>query len=166
MKNFEERYTAWLDGVMDGPEREAFEAEMPERGAAMDDAAQWKKLRGLLREVVVPEPMPHGDFANNQILTAIRSEMPAPELPSRRWFPVGRLVWSGGFLLVAAAIVAMVALPSFQQKPTKEQFLSDVVKSRASDHTPGAYTFAAPGGKGSVLWVEDAGYIPADERIK
>jgi len=166
MTNFEERYTAWLDGAMDERERERFEAELPDREAALGDAAGWKKLSGFLRESMASKPMPHGDFLNSQVLASIRHETPAPPRPGKSRFPAGRLAWAGAFLLAAAALLSIFVLPSATRKTSNEQFISQVVKARADRQSPEAYTFAAPGGKGAVLWVGDAGYIPADERIK
>jgi anti-sigma factor RsiW len=167
MKNFEERYTAWLDGTLNERERQEFEAELPDREAASKDAADWKKLRGLLRENLAAAPMPHADFLNSQVLAAIQRESPAPKVPARGWFPVGRLVWSGAFLLAIAVTLSVFILPSIRSNaPTDAQFVSQVVAAHVGDQKHGAYAFAAPGGRGAVLWVEDAGYIPANERIK
>lgn len=168
MKNFEERYTAWLDGTMDDRERERFEAELPDREAAFGEAAGWKKLSGLWRESMVPSAMPHGDFLNSQVMTVISRETPMERpAPAKGWFPVGRLAWSGAFLLAIAALMSVLILPSINKRTTNEQFISQVVKARAGGQkSPEAYTFAAPGGKGAVLWIDDAGDIPANERLK
>jgi len=163
MKNFEERYTAWLDGAMDAREREEFEAALPDREAALRDAAGWNSLRGLMRESLRPAEMPHGDFLNSQVLAEIIRETPVPR---RRHFPVMRLAWAGAFLLTVAALLSVLIVPNIHRGPTNEQFISQVVRVRAGNQNLGASAFAAPGGKGAVLWVEDAGYIPADEKIK
>jgi hypothetical protein len=163
MRSFEERYTAWLDGTLTGPEREEFEAALPDRDAAARDAADWSSLRGLLREVVEPQPMPHGDFANAQVLAAIRGE--AKREP-RAVFPVLRLVWAGAFLLALGAGVSLLVVPHVRRGPSHDQFISQVVRERAGNPNLGASAFVAPGGKGAVLWVDDAGYIPPEEKIK
>jgi anti-sigma factor RsiW len=166
MKNFEEQYTAWLDGVMDEREREEFEAMLPDREAALRDAADWKSLRGLMRESIVPVAMPHGDFLNSRVLAEIESEMPRVPRPARGLFPAMRLAWAGAFLLTLAALLSVFIVPNIRRGPTNEQFISQVVRARAGSQNLGASAFAAPGGKGTVLWVEDAGYIPAEEKIK
>lgn len=169
MKNFEERYTAWLDGALDEAERESFEATLPDGEAARAEAANWNLLRGLLRESVVPSAMPHADFLNSQVLAAIDREKPpvaAGRATERGWFSAGRLAWAGAFLLAVAAGLSFVVVPRNGGAPTESQFISQVVDARSSDPKLGAYAFAAPGGKGAVLWVTDAGYIPANERIK
>ncbi|MGH8048477.1 MAG: anti-sigma factor family protein [Chthoniobacterales bacterium] len=166
MKNFEERYTAWLDGAMDAGERVEFEAALPDREAALRDAESWRSLSGMMRESLAPSAMPHGDFLNSQVLAQIERETPAPREPARRLFPVGWLAWSGALLLTVAALLSVLVVPNIRRGPTNEQFISQVVKARAGNPDLGASAFAAPGGKGTVLWVEDAGYIPADEEIK
>lgn len=169
MKNFEERYTAWLDGALDETERESFEAALPDGEAARAEAANWKALRGLLRETIVPSPMPHADFLNSQVLAGIEREQPPAvfgRATERGWLSAGRLAWAGAFLLAVAAGLSFVLVPREGGAPTESQFISQVVDARASDPKLGAYAFAAPGGKGAVLWVTDAGYIPANERIK
>lgn len=167
MNNFEERYTAWLDGALDEAERERFEAELPDREGARREAAEWKRLRGDLRAWMEATPLPHADFVNSQVRAAIRPAVPA-EKPrgAAGWFPVGRLAWAGSFLLGAAAVLSAVLLPRNGGMPTNEQFIAQVVEARAADPKLGAYAFAAPGGKGAVLWVNDAGFIPADEKIR
>lgn len=165
MKSFEERYTAWLDGAMDEAERKTFEAELPNRAAALDEAVAWKKLRGLMRGSLAAQPMPHADFLNAQVLAGVRSEQPRGA-KSRGWLSAGRLAWTGAFLLALAGVLTFFMLSSLPSRPTNEQFISQVVKARAAAQSPNAYSFAAPGGKGAVLWVDDAGYIPAEERIK
>ncbi len=168
MNNFEERYTAWLDGALDEGESAKFEAGLPDRAAARRDAADWRKLRGDLREALAATPMPHADFVNSQVLAAIRAAAPrgaGPEKGGARWFPVGRLAWTGALLVAVAAGLSFLVLPR-NGAPTSEQFISQVVAARAANPKLGAYAFAAPGGRGAVLWVSDAGYIAADEKIK
>lgn len=166
MSNFEERYTAWLDGALDDAERKKFEAELPDREAALADAAQWRRLGGLMRETLAPAPMPHADFLNSQVLAAIRRETPIVPTPGRSWFPIGRLAWTGVFLAAVAAVLSWLWAPRDGGMPDEARFISQVVEARSADPKLGAYAFAAPGGKGAVLWVNDAGFIPANERLK
>ncbi|MDD5200759.1 MAG: hypothetical protein PHC88_13260 [Terrimicrobiaceae bacterium] len=168
MKNFEEQYTAWLDGVLDGAERTDFEAALPNREAALRDAAEWKTMRGLLRETLVPTAMPHPDFVNNQVLEAIRRDAPSRREPAkiRGWQPVGFLAWTGAALLVLAGALSFLSLSPNEGAPDPDRFISQVIAAHATDPKLGAYAFAAPGGRGAVLWVNDAGYIPANEKIK
>jgi len=166
MKSFEEQYTAWLDGMMDGRERAEFESGLEDRESALREAAGWKKLSGLMRESLVPAAMPHADFVNSRVLAAIDRETPKPDRAVAGWFPIGRLAWSGAFLLALAAVLTAVLLPRAEKTPDADQFNSRVIAARASDPKQGAYGFVAPGGRGAVLWIQDAGDIPADERIK
>lgn len=164
MQDFEERYSAWLDGTLSEKERAEFEASLPDREAALRDAAEWNSLRGFLREMAEPAPMPHGDFVNSQILAAIERETPKPVAkPERKFFPIGRLVWAGAFLL---AVASAMTVWKVKDTPDRDRYVSSILAAHASDSKFGATSFAAPGGRGTVLWVQDAGYIPANERIK
>lgn len=164
MKNFEERYTAWLDGVLDEAMQEEFEAKLD--AEAHREAAGWRKLRGLMRESLVPAAAPHADFINSQVLAEIRREMPQPARQApRRSFGI-RLAWAGASLLTLAIVLSAIILPQVTKPPTADQYISQVIEARSSDPTHSAVAFEAPGGKGAVLWVENAGYIPANEKIK
>ncbi len=165
MNNFEEQYTAWLDGTMNEAEQREFEAGLPDLAAARADRDGWRNLGALMRESLAPEPMPHAEFLNAQVLAGIRRDEP-PRTRAGGWISIGRLAWSGAFLLAVAGVLSFFTLSSLERRPTNEQFISQVVKARAAAQSPNAYSFAAPGGKGAVLWVDDAGYIPAEERIK
>lgn len=167
MSNFEERHTAWLDGTLSEAERRAFEAELRDPAAARREAAGWSALRADLRETLTPAAMPHGDFLNAQVLAAIGRETPAAVAPRRRvWFPIGRLALAGATLLAVAAILAAVVLPRDGGAPDDARFISQVIDARSSDPRLGATAFAAPGGRAAVLWISDAGFIPANEKIR
>jgi anti-sigma factor RsiW len=164
MKNFEERYTAWLDGVLDEAMQEEFEALLDAQ--AHQDAAGWKKLRGLMRESLVPAFTPHADFINSQVLAEIHRETPRPKRQETRGTFGIRLAWAGASLLALAIVLSAIILPQVTKPPTADQYISQVIEARSSDPTHAAVAFEAPGGKGAVLWVENAGYIPANEKIK
>jgi anti-sigma factor RsiW len=165
MKNFEEQYTAWMDGALEGAEKAEFEATLPDREAALRESAGWQSLRGLLRETMVPAPMPHGDFVNSQILNAIEREAKVQPEQARGWFTAARLSWAGAFLLLLATTLSVVMLRR-DAASDQANLISQVIEARTGDPKLGAYAFVAPGGKGAVLWVSDAGYIPANEHIK
>ncbi len=165
MKNFEERYTAWMDGTMEASETDAFEREIDDLEAARRDRADWSKLGGLMRECLVPEPMPHPDFVNSQVLDAIRRETPAPrERPAL--FPIRRLVFGGAFLVVLAAVATAFLLPRDFGGPEGAVYASQVISAQSPDPKLSAYAFQAPGGKGTVLWIENPGFIPAGQSLK
>lgn len=165
MKNFEERYTAWLDGTMDDAERVAFEKELPDRDEAMADRDSWSKLRGSMRDAVSPARMPHPDFVNSQVLAVIRREQSVGtkhrDRGAVRLFPLGRLAFAGAFLVVLAAVLSFVFLPGFGQGVATT---SEVVEARGGTEKTYAYSFEAPG-RASVLWIDNAGYIPASEHL-
>ena len=106
MKSFEEKFTAWTDGIMSEPERAAFERELPDQPAAAGDRLSAVQLGDFLRthrpEVALPNP----EFFNQSILREIAALSPAPQpspVKTERAFPVWRLVWGGALCLIAAA---------------------------------------------------------------
>ncbi len=57
MKTFEERYTAWIDGQLEGPALTAFELELARRAAAGEaraDKADAARLHRLLQLICRP----------------------------------------------------------------------------------------------------------------
>mgnify|MGYP001210676412 FL=1 len=165
MKNFEERYTAWLDGELNGEERVAFERELPDRDAAEKDRAEWAKLRGMMRESLAPARMPHADFVNSQVLAEIERESRAAEArqPARRGFlPIGRLAFLGAFLIVLATGLSVLVKP---WAGASGPLVSEIVETHVANPTLHTYAFQAPGGRGAVLWIEEPGYIPANEKL-
>jgi anti-sigma factor RsiW len=165
MKNFEERYTAWLDGTLDQRQRIAFEREIDDLEAARRDREGWRKLGALLRESLGAEAAPHAEFVNARVLEAIGRDAPAP---ARRpaLFPVRWLAYAGAVLVVIAAGLTALLLPGNIGAPPGAESVSQVISTRAADPRFAAYAFQAPGGKGAVLWIEHAGYIPGDQSLK
>ncbi len=164
MSNFEQRYMEWLDGRPG--EKPAGASREPGEDPAAVEAAEWDRLRGLLRGAMQPAAMPHGEFLNHQVLAAIAREQPAAGAGRGAWRPLRRLVFAGAMLIFAAAVLGVFTLAEERAHAGGERFISQVIEARSADPKLGAYAFTAPGGKGTVLWIQDAGYIPANEKIK
>ncbi len=123
MKNFEERYTAWIDGALDGRERTEFEENLPNRVEALREREGWRELRGLMRESLVPAEMPHGDFIQSQVLAAIERESRV-EASAAGWFPARRLAWLGAFLLAVAGALTAIIVPNISRTPGEDRYVS------------------------------------------
>ncbi len=63
MKTFEERYTAYLDGLLSESEAAIFEQERP---ALVAQKAEWAKLQRVLRENLVSVELTNADFFNRR----------------------------------------------------------------------------------------------------
>ncbi len=165
--NFEERHTAWVDGTLDEAERVAFERDLPDVGEATLERDGWVALREQMREAVPPARLLHGDFVNSQVLAAIERERTETErTPAQRGlFPIARLIWAGSFLLVVAGVLTGAWMTGESATRAEAQFVTRVIEAQAQDPAAEAYVFQVPGGRGSVLWVEGAGYIPPTERL-
>ena len=122
MKTFEERYTAWIDGQLQGDALTAFEQELARRAEAGDadsaetDRAQAFGLRALLKEHLQAPALTNAEFFNHQMRGRIDAEIdkaarrreaayrPVWRLLSFTW-PFARLAGVGmGCLFVAGAL--------------------------------------------------------------
>ncbi len=165
--SFEERHTAWVDGTMDEAERAAFEQELPDVREAMRERDCWLALRDRMREGVPSARLAHGDFVNSQVLAAIERERPVTRSSPERGslFPIARLIWAGSFLLVVATVLTGFWMTGDAGGRAEAQFVTRVIEAQSQDPAAEAYVFQAPGGRGSVLWIEGAGYIAPTEQL-
>lgn len=175
--SFEERYTAWLDDALDERERDAFERALPDRAAAERERDGWRKLRGEMREAIGPAILPNADFLNSQVLAEIertttpesgrtKGDLGALQAILSGWFaPARRLVLAGSFLAILAGVLGVWAIGRSGTSVNEEAYISRVLAARSNDPKVYAYAFGAPG-RGTVLWLENPGFIPATERLK
>ena len=116
MKTFEERYTAWVDGKLEGPALTAFELELSRKAAAGEaraDKADATRLHALLTTHLAAPALTNTDFFNHQLRERIeadragdrrRESARASQNPLFAW-SFGRLAGLGGaFLFVAVAL--------------------------------------------------------------
>ncbi len=170
--SFEERHTAWVDGALTDAEREAFERELPDRAEAELGRDQWRTLSARLREAVPAAELRHPDFVNSQVLEAIRREEIAEDRKIESspatvggFFSVARLAWAGSFLVAVAAVLSAFFIVGQGEPAMSEQLVSRVIQTDARAPGAEAYVFQAPSGRGTVLWIEGAGYIPPTEKL-
>ena len=113
MKTFEERYTAWIDGKLEGPAQTSFELELSRRasaGEARADKEDATRLRWLLTTHLKAPAMTNVEFFNHQL----RERIEAERMTGRRREEVRR-TWLANFswpfrlagLGAAAAFVAI-----------------------------------------------------------
>ena len=116
MKTFEERYTAWIDGKLEGPALTAFELELSRRAAAGEaraDKADATRLHDLLTSHLSAPALTNTEFFNHQLRERIEAERAgdrrreasrASRNPLFAW-SFGRLAGFGAaFLFVAVAL--------------------------------------------------------------
>lgn len=154
MKNFESQYNRWIDGSLSGPECEAFEAQLGD--AERSAAADWTAVRAAMKEAAGEIRVAHPDFLNSRVLESIARAGRAEPRPARTF----RLAWAGAACLALAVALTAIFLP----RGTPGPFSTTVVSAWAPGTSAGA--FAAPGGRGAVIWIDAAAYIPAEESVR
>ena len=130
MKTFEERYTAYLDGLLSESEAAIFEQEQPALAA---QKVEWSKLQRVLRENLVSVELTNTVFFNSQLLQHIA------KAPSRNrslvagWFGIPWLAW-GGFGAVTAGIALFITLiPHGDLSDPRSGYVAEVRKMTTID---------------------------------
>lgn len=122
MKTFEERYTAWIDGKLEGPALTAFELELSRRasaGEARADKQDAARLHGLLTRHLAAPAMTNTEFFSHQLRERIeadratdrRKEASRAAWPSLFAWSFGRLAGVGGACLFVAAALYYGLMP-------------------------------------------------------
>ena len=117
MKTFEERYTAWIDGQLEGAALSAFELELARRaaeGEAEADRAEAARLRGLLQTYFQAPPLTNPDFFNHQLRERIEMERLATSRSREAHLSSAPGLFAWGFLrlggLGALSLFAVAAI--------------------------------------------------------
>ena len=171
MKTFEEKWTAWLDGELTGPELAEFEASLPDKAAAEAEKRDVLKLHALLKEHAGARALTNEDFFNHQLRERIARETEmAPELleePSMGW-SIRRFFWAGATSLALFAICAVFVMR--ENKPAEQsQYLTQILNARVDPVvSPNATVamFEASEHKVTVLWTEGLQSLPAEYAAK
>lgn len=156
MKNFESQYNRWLDGSLQGPEREAFEATLDAETRAA--ASSWPAVRSALKAAAGDIRVPHPDFLTHRVLEEIERQRATPRRAAGLW----RLAWAGALCLVLAGVLTAVFLP----RDSGGNFSTTVVTAWTPEPGISAEAFAVPGGRGAVIWIDGAEFIPARESVR
>ena len=132
MKTFEEKFTAWLDGMLGGDELRSFENEHPsiQRGEgrvseAERPAERKSCLGGNLRIPI---------FSMPQIMEQIRREAGATSRSARR--PVlglPRLAWGGICALSLGFVLFFTMIPRGDLSDPHAKYVAEVLKTKTAD---------------------------------
>ncbi|MBV9490012.1 MAG: hypothetical protein JO069_09855 [Verrucomicrobia bacterium] len=164
MKTFEERYTAWVDGLLPEPEKEAFEREYPDLAG---ECEQMGALRGLLREQLRAPQLAHPEFFNSELLRQIEREQAAAgaSRTRRTWLGWPRLAWAG-VGLGSAAVAAVLALTFVPHKNTTDQgdYVAEVLKAQTSDPSVKATVDAKK--DVTIIKLDGLEKVPPDKDLK
>jgi anti-sigma factor RsiW len=160
MKTFEERYTAYLDGLLSESEAAIFEQEQPGLAA---QKADWQKLQRVLRENLGSIELANVDFFNSQLLQQI-TEAPARNRPLvKGWFGVPWLAW-GGFGAITAGIVLFITLiPHGDLSDPGSGYVAEVLKTTTIDPKVSATVESKKGI--TIIKLDGVEKVPADEDL-
>ncbi len=173
MKTFEEKWTAWIDGQLEGKELAEFEASLPDKEAAEAEKQDALKLRTLLKTQLAARPMSNAEFFNHQLRQAIagdeRAAAPSTRTSTRAsWWSIGRLVWAGAGSLAIFALCTFFVIRN-DTKPDQSQYLSQILNARVDPAvSPNATIsmFESKEDKVTVLWVDGLQSLPAEYAAK
>jgi hypothetical protein len=192
MKTFEERFTAWIDGQLEGEELVSFEQELIGREDAMSERANVVKLGALLREHGAAPALTNQDFFNNLLMERIYSELPTvapkPGEPARQktWWGLPKIVWVGAACLVASMVVLPIIVPNARDQHMAERevktspgieppvmggilkedtYEAEVLEAISGDPTVSVVAVKSADNNMTVVWLDGLNYIPASNPI-
>jgi anti-sigma factor RsiW len=172
MKTFEQKWTAWLDGLLAGKDLAEFEASLSEsdKAAAEADKRDAKKLGALLKQHLGADVLTNEEFFSHQIRERIRREDDAKDRRGARstWWSIRRLTLSGATALAIFTIFAVVV--TREKSPSEmSEYLTQILNARVDPAvSPNASIsmFETKKDKVTVLWVEGLQSLPADFAAK
>ena len=171
MKPFEERYTAWIDGLLEGEELAAFEAELashPELAMefAEADRVGARSLGSLLRTHAGCESGPafaDGEAFTREVVARIeegrRAEMDAAW--QRHW---RRVVWAGcGCFATAAVLFVTLVVPEMRKPiPGADEYFAKILNAQAGEGIT-AVAYHDSDANVTVLWLDGMDYMPGEK---
>jgi len=170
MKTFEEKFTAWIDGRLTGPELAAFERELEAHPEALAEKEAALDLGDLLRAHISSPPLRNADFFNHQVLRHIEAGQPAAAaLPARRrsFWTLPRMVFSGAFLLLVSTILYFAAVPNTRREERQnEKYVENILNARSDDPNITASSFHSKEDNVNVVWLDGLNYMPRDHKLK
>lgn len=163
MKTFEEQFTAWVDGKLEGAELAEFEKQLaahPEAAAEKEDAL---RLRAFLRAHPTAPRLSNPDFFNHQLIRQIEVDQarPAPAKSRSSFWSLGHLAWAGAASLAVAFAIYKVAVPTQTPQDTQSKYFAQVVEAWPSQPNISATTVYNPDDNVTVVWLDGLDYIPA-----
>ena len=131
MKTFEEQFTAWLDGALDGEELRSFEREHPLLSQQKGD---FLKLQSLLRNSDHRPHLANPDFFTSQIMDQVgRTRVGKNRFRQRSWFGLPRLAWGGLCVLSVGFALFFAFIPRNEYSDPRATYVADVLKTKTAD---------------------------------
>jgi hypothetical protein len=175
MKTFEEKWTAWLDGQLNGRELSEFEASLSDKAAAEAEKADARKLGALLKRELSVRPLTNEEFFSHQLREGIMRESGEPSresgggrIEASTWWTIRRLLWTGTASLAVFLIFTIFVMRD--KNPAEEsQYLTQILNARVDPVvSPNATIsmFEAKQDRVTVLWTEGLQSLPSDYAAK
>ena len=158
--------TRWTDGVMSGPERATFEAELQSNPQLRAEVEAAKRLGPLLRDHVTLEAaVPHGNFFNSQVQERItelqRAELRAKPTP----WALAVLSWLIRRWWATTAVAAVVVTGLVTWRSLGGDDGSQVLGFYAPSSDVKASSYHDSGANAAVLMLDGLPAIPDDHPI-
>ena len=164
MKPFEERYTAWVDGLLVGEDREMFEREYP---MLVGEREAMGKLQGLIKQQFRAPSLAHPDFFNSELQKRIEEDQAAARRPAgqRTWFGFPRLAWAGlGTALAFSVAAILLALTPHPKKDAHDAYMAEVLK--AQTNAPGVKATVDSNKNVTIIKLDGLEKVPAENELK
>lgn len=166
--DFDEQFSAWLDGHLSSTERAAFEQKLAERG--FDPGAEQRAatgLRKLLREHSSAPELPNGEFFSHQLRHRLSQDEPARSTPapSRVPWSVQRLAFAGALCLLVAALLFQFAIPR-GTAVDRSPYFAEVIDARPMAAGITANTVYTPEDNVTVIWLDGLDSLPPDFQLQ
>jgi anti-sigma factor RsiW len=160
MKTFEERYTAYLDGLLNEQDVEVFEREQPALGAKK---AEWLRIQGALKENLASIELTNPDFFNAQLLKEIARSPRNARTMGGHWLGIPRLAWGGLGALTAGLVLFITLIPHGDLSDPGSGYVADVLKTNTIDPK---VTVTVDSEKGiTIIRLDGLEKVPADEDL-
>jgi hypothetical protein len=131
MKTFEEKFTAWLDGLLGAEELRAFENEHP---SIQQEKAEFLRLKSLLKESLPLREIQNPEFFNSQIIERIRRDSYATGGTGRRsWLGLPRIAWGGICALSVGLALFFTIIPKGHFADLHANYVAEVLKTKTAD---------------------------------
>jgi len=128
MKTFEEKFNAWMDGLLSGEELKSFEKENP---SIRPDKAEFLQLKRLLRDNLLSRELPNPDFFSSQIMAQIERQPDRVRLRGIL-FGLPRLAWAGIFALGVGFGLYFSMIPRGNLGDPGSGYVAEVLKTKTA----------------------------------
>ena len=160
MKTFEERYTAYLDGLLSERETAIFEQEQPALAAKK---GEWLKMQRFLRENLISVELVNADFFNAQLLEKITATRSRHRPAETGWLRIPWLAWGGFGALTAGIVLFITLIPHGDLSDPGSGYVAEVLKTTTIDPKVSATVESQKGI--TIIKLEGLEKVPADEDL-